>query len=162
MRGPTARFLPLLAAALAFVPSAALAQDESPVMGAWLVHSMTFPDGTEMMQHPGLFIYAATHYSAMFVTGDEARTDLSEEPTDAERLAAWRPFVANSGRYEIAGDQLTTRAFVAKSPNYMHAFPDNATAFTFSVQGDELTLTSASGAVVKLHRVEGTEFPGSQ
>lgn len=162
MRGSTARFLPLLAAIFAFVPSAALAQDESPVMGAWLLESITAPDGTERMQHPGIFLYTGTHYSAMFVIGDEARTDLSEEPSDAERLAAWRPFVANSGRYEIAGDQLTTRAFVAKSPNYMHAFPDNATTFTFAVEGDELTLTSAGGAVVKLHRVEGTAFPDSR
>lgn len=162
MRRPSARFLALLAVTLTMVPSAVLAQDESPVMGAWLLDSMTAPDGTQAMRHPGLFIYTGTHYSVMFVMGDEARADLSEEPSDAEKLAAYDSFVANSGRYEIAGDQLTTRAFVAKLPNYMHAFPDNATTFTFSVQGDELTLTTKGGAVVRLHRVEGAEFPGSR
>lgn len=131
-------------------------------MGAWMLESITAPDGTEMMQHPGLFLYTGTHYSSMFVIGDEARAGISEEATDAEKLAAYDSFVANSGRYEIDGDQLTSWAYVAKNPNYMHAFPDNAGTLTFAVQGDELTLTSNRGAVVTLRRVEGTLFPGSE
>ena len=160
MQRLTVRSLLVLAAALMVVPSAAFAQeDHSSVMGAWLLTGVTTADGVEQMQHPGLWIYTSTHYSTMFVIGDEARGDSSEEDTDADKLAAYESFIANSGRYEIEGDQLTTHAYVAKFPNYMHAFPDNDVVYTFAVDGDMMTLTTGGGTTITLRRVEGVAYP---
>lgn len=160
MRGLIVRTALVLAAALLVVPSAASAQEEhSPVMGAWLVASMVDGEGVEQMTHPGLYIYTGTHYSTMFVYGDEARGDSSEEDTDADKLAAYNSFIANSGRYVVDGDQITTYAYVAKFPNYMHAFPENPTTYTFAIDGDTMTLTFNGGATMTLRRVEGQPFP---
>ena len=162
MQRLTVRSLLVLAAALMVVPSAAVAQYESPVMGAWVVTNVTDADGVDQMQHPGLWIYTGTHYSTMYVIGDEARGDSSEGDTDADKLAAYESFIANSGRYEIEGDQITTHAYVAKFPNYMHAFPDNEQVFTFAVEGDELRLTTQGGATITLRRVEGVAYPDDE
>lgn len=162
MRGFFVRTSLVLAAALMAVPSAALAQeDHSPVVGAWVIASMVDGEGVEQMRHPGLFIYTGTHYSSMFVFGDEARQDVADvnDITDADKLAAYDSFIANSGRYEIDGDQITTYAYVAKFPNYMHAFPDNASSYTFAIEGDTMTLTFNGGGMMTLRRVEGQPFP---
>lgn len=165
MRGFFVRTALVLAAALMVVPSAASAQEEhSPVMGAWLLAGIVDGEGVEQMRHPGLWIYTSTHYSTMFVIGDEARQDVADinDITDADKLAAYESFIANSGRYEIEGDQLTTHAYVAKFPDYMHAFPDNAVTYTFAVDGDTMTLTSGGGTVITLRRVEGVEYPSDE
>jgi hypothetical protein len=162
MRSLTVRSLLVLAAVLMVVPSAAFAQEEhSPVMGAWLLAGIVDGEGVEQMRHPGLWIYTSTHYSTMFVIGDEARGNVADldDITDADKLAAYESFIANSGRYEIEGDQLTTHAYVAKFPNYMHDFPDNEQVFTYAVDGDMMTLTTQGGTTISLRRVEGVAFP---
>lgn len=162
MRSLTVRSLLVLAAALMVVPSLALAQeDHSPVMGAWLLTGMTDAEGVDQMRHPGLWIYTSTHYSTMFVFGDEKRADVAdlENITDADKLAAYDSFIANSGRYEIEGDQISTYAYVAKFPNYMHDFPDNAASYSFAIEGDVMTLTYDGGFTITLRRVEGSPFP---
>ena len=163
MRGPLFRVLLFLAASFLATPAIGIAQDESPIQGAWIVSGATFADGTARQSpQPGLYIFTSTHYSMMYVPGDEPRADLGEEPTDAETVAAYGPFVANSGRYEVSGDEITTRAYVAKYPNYMHAWPDNTSTYSFAVDGDQMQLTFGSGIIVTLRRVEGMTMPADE
>jgi len=136
------------------------------LQGAWLVTSITSSSGEEIEAQPGLYIFTGTHYSIMFVPGSESRGQyVGESPTEADRLTAYNSFVANSGRYDVTGDQLTLRAYVAKDPNYMAAFPDNqATATVHIAGGDTLHLTYTgeffiSGTMFTLRRVEGTPVP---
>ncbi len=72
--------------------------------------------------------------------------------------------MANSGRYEVEGNQFTIRAYVAKQPNYMDGWPENPVTFSFSVDGDILKITyvayPAAGAKQTFERVEGTPSLG--
>jgi len=145
------------ALALAAVSSTLAAQDHSPVVGAWVIEEVESEGQT--MNQPGLIIFTSTHYSIMFATGDGPRARYEgEDMTDVETLAAYGTFVANSGRYEIQGDEIITRAFVAKDPNFMGDWPDNAGTLPFHIDGDVMHL---EWAVFKftLRKVEGEPAP---
>lgn len=146
------------------LPASISAQDDKPLGGAWLVVKVE-PADDEVVEEPepALFIFTDTHYSVMAAIpgeGNELRPTFanSEEPTDAEKVEAYDSFFANSGRYEVKGDSVTTRAFVAKDPNYMDAWPENANSFQFRVEGDTLYWHFGE-TIVTLERVEGTEAP---
>lgn len=148
---------------LAF-PSLAVAQADDALQGAWLLDEVE-PVGEEVNTdpQPGLIIFTETHYSFMVVASDSVRADLPEEPSDAELAESYDPFIANSGRYEVQGDTIITRAYVAKYPNYMHAFPDNVASYRYRIEDDRLILSHygfpEDGFESTWQRVEGTEFP---
>ncbi len=69
---------------------------------------------------PGQFIFAKTHYSIMYVPGNQPRSlSKAENETDPEKIAAYDSFVANTGTYEVAGTTLTIRPLVSRYPNFM-------------------------------------------
>jgi hypothetical protein len=109
---------------------------------------------------PGLFVFTETHYSMMFVASAEERLRFAgDSATDAELLAAYRSIVANSGRYELNGDQISYRAYVAKNPNYMGDWPENENTVTVGIAGDTLTWTWQNGSEMTLRKVEGLPAP---
>ncbi len=114
----------------------------SALQGAWTITevSVSTPDTswTEANPQPGLYIFVERHYSTLIVQGSEPRELLSDDPTDAERLAAWSPFIANSGTYEVSGTKLTVRPLVAKFPNSMS--DNSGWTYTYRVEGDTLRL----------------------
>jgi ketosteroid isomerase-like protein len=136
----------------------------NPLEGAWLSTSVTDPDGNlNDDPQPALHVFTPTHYSMMIATGNEPRAGYEGETmTDAETLAAYETIIANTGRYEIDGNILKTRAYVAKDPNYMGDWPENEVTFEFMIDGDTLTLTNqgfGAGTVTTLRQVEGTPNP---
>jgi len=159
------RFLLLaLLSAMLTVGGCAPAPEESaaeePVMqetleGAWRVTEESFesPDAswTNTNPQPSLYIFAKQHYSIMLVpSGSDGGSQPRElfpgnepvlgsaEPTDAEKVAAYDSFIANSGTYEVSGSSLTTRPMVAKSPNVMSG---ESLTYTYQIEGDTLQLT---------------------
>jgi hypothetical protein len=158
----------ILAATLMTYATSAVAQEATPVEGAWVVTSWVSPDGTANDQpQPGLFVFSQTHYSFMFVNTPEPRVQYTgEQMTDADMLTAYPTFTANSGRYEVSGNELTTRAYVAKNPNYMGGWPENAATYTFEIDADGmLHLTwpggagEAGGFKAILRQVDGEPAP---
>jgi hypothetical protein len=143
--------LAVLCLALGGAPDAAQAQGSPELAGGWIVTSWTSPDG-EVNSEPerGLFVFTETgHYSIMHVNAP--RTNLTASSSDADRLAAFEPFTANSGRYRVAGDVITYEAYVAKNPGYMAGFmtdEGNAVTMTYAIEDGALTLewTSGNGA----------------
>ncbi len=125
-------------------------EQAGPLEGAWQTTEVSFtsPDSswTETSLQPSLFVFAKQHYSIMLVPGTEPRslfagdepTFGSFEPTDAEKLAAYDSFIANSGTYQVSGSTLTARPMVAKNPNFMSG---GSLAFTYQIEGDTLRLT---------------------
>ena len=161
--------LGILAAVLLASPTPGVGQEGTPVEGAWVVTSWTSPDGdTNAEPQPGLFVFTKTHYSIMFVPGSEARAQYTgEQMTDADMLAAYTTVTANSGRYEVSGNELTTRAYVAKNPNYMGGWPENAATYTFEIDGEgmlHLTWGSdagpATGWTASMRQVDDQPAPG--
>ena len=128
-------------AVVIFMPLTAQAQS-SALQGAWTITevSVTTPDTswTEANPQPGLYIFLEPHYSTLIVQGSEPRELFSDDPTDAEFLAAFSLFVANSGTYEVSGTTLTVRPLVALHPNSMS---NNSYTYTYRVEGDTLRLT---------------------
>ena len=61
------------------------------------------------------------------------------EPTDAEKIASWDTFVANSGTYDVTDSTITYRPMVAKSANLMTA--GGPLTMTYHVSGDTLRQT---------------------
>src|SRR3990170_2698851 len=71
---------------------------------------------------PNLYIFTRTHYSIVSVLGDKPRANQPQDlakATAAELNAAWGPFVAQAGTYEVKGGNITLRPLVAKNPTVM-------------------------------------------
>ena len=141
---------------LAFRP--ATTTDASAVEGVWkTVHvTITNDEGTQENETttPTLTIFTEGHYASLRV-GE--RETLPAEPTDEQLLAAWRPFNANAGTYEVYGNEIRTKVIVAKSPNATATQRERSS--TFEVDGDTLirTFTSEDGTTtfkVRYTRVE--------
>ena len=135
---------------------------DAALQGAWVLTSWSDTSGNVYSEpQPGLFVFTGTHYSIMHVNGLEPREQFADDAarTDAELVVAYRSVTANSGRYEVHGDTLTYRAYVAKNPNYMGAWPENENTFRFRIEGDTLRGTWPIGSGFTLHRVEGEPVP---
>ena len=138
----------------------------SELQGAWVVTSWELDGEMIPDPQPGLIVFTGTHYSMMYVNVAEPRDRYAgEEMTDAEMVGAYGTLTANSGRYEVSGNELTTRAYVAKDPNYMGDWPENVGTYTFRMEGETLHLNWPSdwppGARKGTFRkVEGEPVPG--
>ena len=134
--------------------------------GAWRVAEVTTSGpnaSTDKQPQPGMYIFTNRHYSMMRVTGDKPRAELPTDITKAtseQLIAAWNPFVANSGTYDVAGETLTTHAMVAKSPNVMKKGSFTVSAIKYD--GKTLTITAVRNqdgpvpnpVTLKLARIE--------
>ena len=132
----------------------ASAQGAGSLKGAWKVVAVTGADGkTDSAPQPGLYIFTDKHYSIQVVR--QARTVLPEKASEKERLAAYDPYTANSGTYEVKGNVLTTKAMVAKNPNVM-AGPGGSSELKFEGTSTvHITSTGPAGkTVTRLQRVE--------
>ncbi len=120
---------------------------ESPLEGAWSIASIhvSGPDSAaNTTVQPNLFLFGEKHYSMMRATGNQPRTlAATNSPTDAEKLAAYNSFIANSGTYEVADSTLTIHPVVARSPNYM----GGSDIYHFRISGDTLWLSNTGADI---------------
>lgn len=127
------------------------AQGSAQLAGGWMIASWQSADGqVDSTPQRGLFIFTESgHYSIMYVPDDLPRPRWTGAAmTDAEKMAAYDSFIANTGRYSIQGNEITYEAYLAKNPNYMADFgtqAGNAGRIGFAVQGDLLTLRFLTG-----------------
>ncbi len=134
---------------------------DTALQGAWVVTSYTDTSGTVYSEpQPGLIVFTGTHYSQMYANSVEPREQFADNAaqTDAEIVTAYNSFTANSGRYEVSGDTITYRAYLAKNPNYMGGWPDNAQSAAFRIEGETLRLSGFFG-VTTFRRVEDEPVP---
>jgi hypothetical protein len=112
---------------------------------------------------PNLTIFTARHYSRVEVQADAPRpavADVSKASAD-ELRAAWGPFVAETGTYEMTQEGLVTvRPVASKNPAVMGQ--GVFITYAYKLDGDTLSLTqqrNQNGAfpapfTLKLTRVE--------
>src|SRR6476469_3099216 len=102
-----------------------------------------FSEGTHTALQPELMIFTGKHYSRTTDTAAQPRPTtgykIPGKPTLEELQAAWGPFVANAGSYEVSGTTLTLRAIVAKSPRAQA--DKNFTRLSVKLDGNHLWLT---------------------
>lgn len=143
------------------------AQTNSELHGGWIIADWEAADGqTGPTPQRGLFVFSASgHYSMMYIIGED-REPLEADPSDADIAAAYGPLVANSGRYTVAGNQITYEAYVAKDPAYMSGFAPtggagNAQTITFSVDNGLLTLSFGEGGPMQQGATATLRRPGT-
>jgi hypothetical protein len=140
-----------VAALLATVVVPLFAQTGS-LKGAWRVIETTTDGKVNAKPEPGLYLFTDRHYSIMRVT--EPRKAFPEQPTAQDKVAAFDPFIANSGTYEVKGSQLVTKPAVAKNPNVMTG-PGGTSELRF--EGANVVVITGpgqGGSTIKLQRVE--------
>ena len=132
--------------------------------GVWRTVEVVVQSPTPQTFRPGatLAIFHGRHYSRVEVHAEGSRPALTEPTTASadELRAAWGPFVAEAGTFELSGrDVVTMQAMVAKNPAAMTY--GATSAYTYQRNGDTLTLTqvrthsgpSAAPVTIKLVRV---------
>ena len=150
---------------VATVSSLKASQSREAFEGVWKTVEVVVPGPTPQTFRAAatLAIFHGTHYSRVEVHAEGARPVLKDPATASadELRAAWGPFVAEAGTFEVTGNNIVTmQAMVAKNPA---AMMNGATSvYTYQRNGDTLTLTqtrtpsgaSAAPVTIKLARVE--------
>ncbi len=115
---------------------------DTKLVGAWIATAWAH-DGTPVANpQRGLLVFTERNYSMMFVLGETPRPRYSGDAlTEAETISAYNSFVANSGRYTVSGNEITTEAYMAKDPNYMDDWESNQFTFTYRFEGEMLHVT---------------------
>ena len=118
---------------------------KKPIEGVWKVVEIVVTGAgasTSSNPQPSLLILTQGHYSQVGVLGDKARTLYkAEEPTNAEKVAAFDSFFGNAGTYEVSGSTLTIHPIVARNPNFMAGGFEK---YQFRLDGNNLWLTDKS------------------
>ena len=115
------------------------------IQGVWHVveATITGPGARTIAfaERPNLTIITGKHYSRVEVQADGPRpvlADVAKASAD-ELRAAWGPFVAEGGTYEVAGNLITMRPIASKNPAVMG--PGVFITYSFKLEGDTLSLT---------------------
>jgi hypothetical protein len=136
------------------------------IEGVWRVVEVTIPGPDPrtiaFSGRPNLTIITPRHYSRVEVQADGPRPVLADvtKATADELRAAWGPFVAEAGTYEVTGDYITMRPIASKNPAVMG--PGVFITYAYTLNGDALSVTQqrnekapfANPVTFKLVRVE--------
>lgn len=139
----------------------------SSIQGVWQAVEVTIPGPVTQTiaisePRPNLTVITAKYYARVQVEAEGPRPAVADgaRATADDLRAAWGPFYAEAGTYEVAGGVITMRPIAAKNPAAMT--PGAFTAFSFKADGDTLWVTAernqngpiANRVTVKLVRVE--------
>src|SRR6516162_2308322 len=135
----------LLILGAALLTSDAITGQAKPqsIQGVWQAVEVTLPGPTKQTitipePRPNLTVITTSHYSRVQVEAEGARpavADATKASAD-ELRAAWGPFYAEAGTYEVSGNLITMRPIAAKNPAAM--IPGAFTTWTFKIDGSTL------------------------
>jgi hypothetical protein len=134
-----------LTVGLLAVQDAAAQSKPASIQGTWRIEQATIagPQARTIAfaGRPNLTIITGKHYSRVEVQADGPRPILADpaKATADELRAAWGPFVAETGTYEITGDSITMRPIASKNPAIMGA--GVFITYAYKLDGDTLSLT---------------------
>jgi hypothetical protein len=125
------------------------AQSRSLLEGVWKVVELSsrVPGAEWAIATPpysSLYIFTPRHYSYMFAPGAGPRRLFAgdpNQPSDAEKVAAYDSIVAGSGTYVLVGTTLTMIATLHKNPNEMTGEP---LRYSVEIEANRLRMTIAN------------------
>jgi hypothetical protein len=124
---------------LAFRPAPS-PPEVSAVHGVWKAVHVAFASAdtswTRDESNPNITILTDGYWSNTRVAGEGPRADLPEDPTDEQRLEAYRRFRGSAGTYTISGSTITTTTLVSRDPNAMSG--DNTWSSEFWMKDGKL------------------------
>jgi hypothetical protein len=128
--------------------SAAAQSSPGPLQGVWQTVELTITGpGARTITLPeplaNLTIYSGRHYTRVEVQSEKPRPALAAPATATadELRAAWGPFVAEAGTFEIAGNTITMRPIASKNPAVMG--PGIFITYSFKIEGKTMWMTQA-------------------
>jgi hypothetical protein len=143
-------------------------QATSPsIQGVWQAVEVTMSESpartiTIPEPRPNLMVITARHYSRVQVEAEGNRPGIADaaKASADELRAAWGPFYAEAGTYEITGNRVTMRPVASKNPAAMA--PGAFTTWSYRLDGNTLWVTAegnqngpiANPVTVKTVRVE--------
>ena len=139
-------FLSVFAVALpAFTIGVRGHTEPASIQGGWRTVEVTVPGPngrTFTNTQPNLTIVTAKHYSRVEIHAEGPRPILADadKATADDLRAAWGPFFAEAGTYEVAGTLMTMRPIVAKNPAAM--VRGAYRTYTFKLAGDTIWVTA--------------------
>ncbi len=140
-------------------PSSEPASPANELVGVWSLTAVNPGNGSPLIEpsQPGLYIFTADYYSAVFAPGPDTRikSEVSFQPTPEEMVAQYESIIVNTGTYEIDGSTVTFRPIIAKSPGFVGGHQMS----TFRVEGDTLVLSQEM--LVSVDGVSPPDFGGS-
>jgi len=117
------------------------------IQGVWQAVEVTIPGPTKQAitipePRPNLVVITARHYSRVEVESEGPRPTVADVMTaSADQLrAAWGPFYAEAGTYEVSGNLITMRPVAAKNPAAMT--PGAFTTWSFKIERGTLWVTA--------------------
>ena len=119
--------------------------EPASIRGGWRTVEVTVPGPngrTITNSQPNLMVVTAKHYSRVEIHADDPRpilTDVGKATADDLR-AAWGPFFAEAGTYDVTGNLITMRPIVAKNPDAM--VRGAYRTYTFKLAGDTIWVTA--------------------
>ena len=137
-------------------------QQVPPIYGVWQVVEQTIDGRTLSGVNLGLgfHIYTPKYFAVVRESGTPLRPapGNADTATAAQLLAAWGPFVAQAGTYEMSGDMVTERVLVAKDVANMQS-GGAGVARRYRLEGNTLTIEPSRddggrNVTLKLIRVE--------
>jgi hypothetical protein len=139
----------------------AFGQAKPSIQGVWRPVEVTITNpnntplglgkGTHTNLQPALMIVTAKHWSTVLDTAGKPRPTAPfkdpQKPTAEEMQAAWGPFNAVAGTYEVSGNTVTARSMVSKNPA---AQGKGFVRYSMKLDGDCLWLTQLENAQGKI------------
>ena len=130
----------LIITPLAFRSAPDLADE---IQGAWRAVEFTNDEGeTTRLARGGWQLFTEGHWASFRIGGGDGagpREMLPEEPTDEQRLEAFRRYFATAGTYSVSGNELSTTLMMHRNPNTM---AEGATRTgTVEIDGDTMVRT---------------------
>jgi len=130
-------------------PVAVGTQSRSPLEGVWKVLELSSraPGADWTVATPpylSVYIFTPKYYSYMFAPGAGPRRLFAggpNQPSEAEKIAAYDSIVAGSGTYMLEGTMLTMTAIIHKNPNEMTGEP---LRYTVEVESNRMKMTIAN------------------
>jgi hypothetical protein len=158
--------LMLLGVGLATSGEVARESRSESIQGVWQVVEVRMLGPTPQTiaipePRPNLTIITARHYSRVYVETDKRPVIVDVAHAAADELrAAWGPFAADAGTYELAGNLITLHPVAAKNAAAMAA--GSFSTWSYTLEGDTLWVTAerdqngpvANPVTVKALRVE--------
>jgi len=126
--------------------SAAAQSKTGTVQGVWQTVELTITGpGARTITLPeplaNLTIFSGKHYTRVEVQTEKPRPALATpaSATADELRAAWGPFVAEAGTFEVAANTITMRPIASKNPAIMG--PGIVITYSFKIEGKTMWVT---------------------
>ena len=140
---PAVILLTIIFSACQQTPPPEPASPANELVGAWSLTAVNPGNASPLIEpsQPGLYIFTADYYSAVFAPGPDLRikAEVSFQPNPEEMVAQYESIIVNTGTYEIDGSTVTFRPIIAKSPGFVGGHQTS----TFRVEGDTLDISLA-------------------